>query len=146
MLFPNVWDRRVPDKIPEPMQKAVDSLKKCKTKQECLEKAYDIVTRKYKGSRMKTYVLLYRIFTQSLDDIWNMKGYLHCNTMNYVMRVLLRKSGHFKEQDIRNKWTLVFYVSPHQYLKVRTEKGWIDTDPWSHAYGLKLGDYAHRFH
>lgn len=146
MLFPNVWDKQVPDKLPVSMQKAVNTLKKCKTKQECLEEAYDIVTWKYNGSRIKTYLLLHRIFTQSLEDIWNRKGYLHCNTMNYVMRVLLQKSGHFKAEDIKNKWALVWYISPHQYLKVRTEKAWVNIDLWSKVYGIKLGDYAHGFH
>jgi hypothetical protein len=145
MLFPNVWQKQIPDKLPTSLQKAINRLKRCKSRQECLEKAYFLLAEKYEGSRMKTYLLIHRLFTQSLDDIWTVKGYAHCTSINFVMRVLLLKSGHFNEYEVQNRWSFVWYVSPHQYLRVRTDKGWVNVDVWSKRFGTKLGSYAHGF-
>jgi len=87
------------------------------------------------------------LFISDVDKIWAKKGFLHCNVLNYLMRILLIKSGLFNEKDIKLKWTLVWYVSPHQYLEIKINPNEIiNVDLWANAYGVCFGDYAHGFH
>ena len=70
-----------------------------------------------------------------------------CTQQNYVLRLLLVKSGKFKDSEIRIKWTLVAYISPHQYLQVKVGKGnWVNVDMWGSSKGVPFGDYSHGFH
>jgi len=142
-LFPK---NKIPDKIPPAMQLVVEELKKSKSKEECLKKAFAVITSKYGGHKLKTYILIWRIFTADLEKIWRWNGFLHCIHFIYLMRVLLIKSGHFKDKDIKRKWTLVCYFSPHSYLDINLGNRTIHADPWGRAYGIKLGDYTHGFH
>ncbi|EKD29428.1 MAG: hypothetical protein ACD_78C00417G0006 [uncultured bacterium (gcode 4)] len=137
---------QVPDALPRDMQAVVDGLKKSKNQEECLKKTYDILNTKYRGYRVKTYTRLFELFITDIIKLWSRNGFLHCTNINYVMRILLLKSGRFQESDIRLKWTLIWYVSPHQYLQVRVNGKWIDVDIWAHAYGIQFGDHAHGFH
>ena len=135
----------IPDKLPESAQRTINELKKCKNKQECLKSAYNIVTKKYVGYRMKTYTHLHELFTMNFYDIWKRKGFLHCHYMNYVLQVLLIKSRHFSDKDIQQKWTLVWYVSPHQYLRINTGEKIINVDLWGATNKVEFGDYAYGF-
>lgn len=129
------------------MRAIVEKLRRTSTKEECLQKAYDVLTAKYHGNRLKTYTRLWELFPQSLGTIWKRKGFLHCTNFNRLLRFLLLQSGHFSDEHIRTCWTLIWYLSPHQYLQVNVgSHRWIAVDVWAHAYGLRLGDYAHGFH
>jgi hypothetical protein len=133
--------------IPIAMQREVALLRRTKTKQECLETCYALLTKKYHGDRVKTITRLYEVFRSDLKHIWARNGFLHCTTLNYVMAACLIESGHFSAEDITYHWTQVNYLSPHQYLKVRTNKGtFIEIDIWGKAYGVQYGDHAHGFH
>jgi hypothetical protein len=148
MLPPNFFSKKpLPEKLPEGMQKIVEQLKKCKTKEECLKKAYDVVTKKYRGYFLRTYLRVWEFFRCDIDQLWDTKDdFIHCNNVNYVLRTLLVKSGKFKEEDILPKNTLVV-ISPHQYLRIRLGKDrFIDVDSWGRAHGIGLGDYGHGFH
>jgi hypothetical protein len=128
------------------MNQIVASLKKAKTKEECLRKAYDALVKKYHGNRIKTYLRLWELFLP-LRVLWRRQGFLHCTNFNRFLRSLLLQSGHFTADDVRYRWTLLWYISPHQYLRIRiTPKRWISVDAWAHVYGIQLGDYAHGFH
>ena len=143
-MLPNLFSKqRIPEKLPKSMQEAVDKLKKSKGKEDCLRRAYDIVTKRYNGCTWKTYPLLYRIVRPSLERLWERNGFLHCHHHNFLLRVLLVRSGFFKEDDVKLKWTLKWYISPHQYLRVRLGKDkFVNVDAWAHVYGVGLGDYS----
>lgn len=136
----------LPKSLPTEIQVTINDLKKSNTKEECLKQAYEIMNKKYRGYRIKTYTRLFDLFTTDIKKLWSRSGFLHCTNINYVMRVLLIKSGHFQESDIRLKWTLIWYMSPHQYLQIKVANKWIDIDIWAYAYGIKFGDHAHGFH
>ena len=94
-----------------------------------------------------TYLKLWRVWEIDLNKIWLRSGFLHCTAMNYLLRILLIKSGWFKEDDIRLGFSMIWYISIHQYLKVRLAPAeWMKVDIWYHYYGKKLGDYGHGFH
>lgn len=136
----------IPDVLPDEMQKIVDEIKKSSGKEECLKKTYEILIAKYHGSHGKTYTKLIDVFEHDIGTLWSKSGFMHCTNINYVLRTLLIKSDFFKDEDICLKWTLVWYISPHQYVKVRVDNRWVDVDIWAYAYGIKFGDYAHGFH
>ena len=128
------------------MQVVVDKLKKSKNKEDCLKRVYDILSKKYVGDRLKTYTRLFDLIVSDINKLWSKKGFMHCTNINYLMRILLVNSGLFKDEDIKSKWTLIWYFSPHQYLKVRlSQNKFVNVDVWGKVYRIKFGDYAHGF-
>jgi hypothetical protein len=136
----------IPDTIPEEMQKIVDDLKKSSGQDECLHRVYWILSEKYRGYRAKTYVRFFEVFASDPKKLWQRNGFMHCTNINYLLRILLVGSGFFKEDNIRLKWTQVWFVSPHQYAQVKIGEKWIDVDIWARPYGIELGDHAHGWH
>lgn len=128
------------------MQDVIDELKKAQSQEECLRKAYDVLIAKYHGDRIKTITKLFNILESDIEVLWRKNGFLHCTNINYILKTLLIDSGFFKKEDIRTRWTLIWYVSPHQYAQVRINDKWINVDVWAHAFGIELGDHAHGFH
>lgn len=136
----------VPETLPEEMQRVIDGLKKSENKKECLKKVYAILNEKYHGDRLKTYPKIFSIFTRDPNKLWKRNGFLHCTNFDYLARIFLIKSGFFQEEALKLRWTLIWYLSPHQYLQVRIDGEWIDIDIWARVYGIPLGDHAHGFH
>ena len=147
-MIPNLcYKIKIPDKIPNEMQQVVDELKKSKSKEECLRRAYEVLTKKYRGYRFRTYLKIWLVFVTDLEKLWQRTDFLHCHTMNYLLRALLIKSGWFSEDDIKLKYSLVRYISLHQYLEIKVALDkFINVDIWNANYGKGLGDYAHGFH
>lgn len=147
-MIPNFFSKKeIPEKLPEGMEEIVKKLKKSKNKEECLRKTYDLLTKKYRGDIIKTYSCLPRILVKDVNELWSKSGYLHCTHLNYLLRIFLVKSGFFKDEDIGLKWTLLGYISPHQYLEIRfSQNAFINIDVWANHYGIMFGDYAHGFH
>jgi len=134
----------VPKSIPASMQKEVDKLKKCKSKEICVKQAYDLLKKRFKGYLLNTWIRIYELPNRNLDKIWNKKMLL-CTHLNWLLKILLVKSGHFKETDIELKWTLVFFVSPHQYVIIRIGKKLLRVDPWGSKHGVEFGKVAYGF-
>ncbi len=133
--------------MPNTFEEAVNILKTCNNKEECVEKAYELVTRKYRGYRIKTYTNLFSIFLNDIEKLWRRTGFMHCTQINSVIEQLLIASGHFTNGDIRKRWTQIWLFSPHQFLQIQINNNkWINVDAWSHPFGISLGDYAHGFH
>jgi hypothetical protein len=129
----------MPKELPKDMQKVVEELSKTKSKTECLEKAYKVVVTRFHGSRVFLRIGTY--FTSKIDTFWNKDKKTHCTNLNYILEVLLVKSGKFRRKDVKIKWTLSV-LSPHQYLQIRIAKDqWINVDPFWGTYGTKLGNF-----
>ena len=140
-----MFDRSIPDHLPEEMQPIVQQLQQAGSKRECLQMAYDAVTSRYHGCRNKTYPRIYELIPKSISTLWARTGFIHCTNFTWLLRILLLKSGHFSDADVRTRWTLYWYISPHQYVQVRIDDEWINVDAWAHRYGIPLGDYARGF-
>lgn len=133
-------------KIPRDMEQIVTDLKRAKSKEECLNQAFEFVISNFKASRIKTYLLLHRLLITDVYDNWNTRDYLHCTNLNGILVHLLLESGHFRKNDVKRRWTLLYYLSPHEYLKVKMNKDKeTNVDIFGHFYGISLGDYAHGF-
>jgi hypothetical protein len=138
---------KLPDELKGEIEKSVISLCKLESKEKVLEKAYEIITTRYHGQKMATLIKAKSIFSAGAQDLWNRSGFLHCTNQNYLLTLLLIKSGHFTENDIRPKWTLLWGFSPHQYLRVKLSNNkFMDVDAWSAIYGIELGYHAHGLH
>lgn len=136
----------IPEQLPDKMLNVIAELKKSSNKEDCLKFAYEILNKKYRGYRVKTYIKIFDIFSKDITKIWQKNGFLHCTNINYVMRTLLVKSGHFNDNEIKIKWTFAWYISPHQYLQVKINNSRINIDIWGKVFGIKFGDYARGFH
>ncbi len=147
-FIPNLFYKEpLPESLPQGMEKAVSKIKSAAGRRQALETAYSILTNKYRGYKFMTYLKLWQLWETDVNKIWQRSGFLHCTTMNYLLRILLVKSGWFQEEDLRLKYAMIWYVSLHQYLEVRLAPyEWIKVDIWYHHYGKGLGDYGHGFH
>lgn len=143
MVVPNLLaKKKLPDKLPKELAEVVSEVKKTKSKREALKKAYSIVTSRYKGDVVPTYTKFHRLFGWDAKSIWKEHGYLHCNKQNYILRLLLVKSGWFKESDLKQKKIMLCGLSPHQYLQVRVDGAWVDVDCWAAVFGVPIGKHA----
>jgi len=146
MLSNLFWKKKLPDKIPKVIQLIIQELKRSENQMDCLKKTYAILTSKYHGQKLGTFLRFFNLFTTDLEKIWKKSGPLHCTTFNYLFRVLLVRSGFFNEQDLEQKITFIYYISIHQYLKVKVNSNYVNIDGWAKIYGVKFGDYSHGFH
>jgi hypothetical protein len=129
------------------MHTTIETLRRAGSQEECLRMAYDILTAKYYGDRLKTVLRFPELFPSSPEALWQRSGFLHCTNFNRLLKILLVQSSHFAATDIRFRWTLIWYVSPHQYVRVRMNDGHIiPIDAWANRYGIQFGDYTHGFH
>jgi hypothetical protein len=123
-----------------------ERLSRLPTQEACLEIAYAELTKKYRGYRLRTYLRFWELLERDLEKLWAREGFLHCTHMNRLLLEVLVQSGHFKPEDLRTRWTLVWLLSPHQYLEVHLASGKrVSVDIWGKAYGISFGDYAHGF-
>lgn len=147
-MIPNLFSKAsIPEEIPAEMQAVIKKLKKSKSKEVCLREAYDVLAKKYFGRRWNTYLQFLKLFDMNLKRIWSKSGFLHCTTLNYLLRILLVKSGFFKDEDLELRLSMVWYISLHQHLKIRiNSRKSIHVDLWGKSYGVEFGDYSHGFH
>jgi hypothetical protein len=121
---------------------SINLVKHSRSKEEALKRAFKIITSKFKGYRFRTYILFWKAWEKDPNKLWSRSGFMHCTHQNFLLRVLLVKSSWFSEQDIQLGYSLVWYISPHQYLKIKLGKDIICADPWNHRFGVPLGYYA----
>lgn len=145
--IPNFFKKEViPDITNLNLIAAIDTVRKSSSKKEALDKAYQQIISRYRGYRFLTYTLFWRIFEADPNKLWNRRKFLHCTQQNYLLRTLLVKSGWFTENDIKLGFSLVWYFSPHQYLKIKNDStNYIAVDPWTHHFGVPMGFYASGF-
>jgi hypothetical protein len=133
----------IPTRLPASLSDEIAALQQLSSQQAVLQKSYDVLTSKYRGYRLKTITRLWELFMVDVDALWARHGFLHCTSSNYLLKILLVKSGKFSESDITFRWTLIYYWSPHQYVRVRIGEEWTDIDLWGKAYGIPFGKHAH---
>jgi hypothetical protein len=136
----------LPAVLPDGLEQEIAKLKEGESQEEIIRKAYELLTQKYRGYRIKTLTRLPELFDVDVEHLWARRGFLHRTNMNYLMKLVLVGTGRFASEDIQARWTAIHYCSPHQYLKIRIEAGWIAVDVWGRAYGIPFGGYAHGLH
>ena len=133
--------------FPQEIHALIADLQRQQSPETCLRMAYDALTERFYGNRMRTILRLWELYPRSISKIWAKPGFLHCTNFNRLLKTLLVASGHFREADMHTRWTLLWYISPHQYLRVRVGgRKWMSVDAWAKVYGIPFGDHAHGWH
>lgn len=145
-MIPHLFAKEPIPPITNPdLHNAIDYVKKAESKEDALKRAFETVTSRYKSFRFGTYLFFWKAWEKDPNRLWQRTGYMHCTQQNYLLRLLLIKSGWFGEEDIDLGYSLVGYISPHQYLKVYLDKDILAADPWNAYFRVPLGSYAHGF-
>ena len=86
----NIFSKKeIPEILPKGMQEVASILKESKNQMECLRKAYEIMSKRYYGYELRTYLKFYRIFSFNIEKLWKRNDFLHCSDINYLMKILL---------------------------------------------------------
>lgn len=135
----------LPKDIDKVTQRILQDLKGITDKEQYLKEAYNLVSERFEGGRVKTFSRLWQLFSTSFEDLVNRSGFMHCTNQNYILTNILVKSTLFAEADIKPHWTTIWYCTPHQYLKIDTGKAIYTIDCWARHYGVPFGQYAKGF-
>jgi hypothetical protein len=144
LFVPNLGFRKkpLPDKIPDDLLAVIHQIEsESKSNLDFLQKAFEFITKTYTGARMKSVTNFWIAFEEPIN---HKSGFMPCTSQNYLLRLILIKSGRFTEADTKIK-VVPFNFFIHQYLKVRIDNKWIDVDPWSAFLGLPFGKRSFLF-
>ena len=146
-FLPNVFIKQpIPDVLPAELEAVIEGLVKTEDRESFLKEAFFFVVNRWGGNRINFILKFQRLFEKDLNKILATEGYLHCTTMNFLLRVMAVKSGLFQDEEIRLRWTHTWYLVPHQYLKIRIAAGkTINLDPWNYQYGVDYGKVGSGF-
>lgn len=145
-MIPHLFSKElIPTISNQDLLRSIEEVKLAKNKREAIEIAFNLITKKYRGFRFRTYLFFWKAFEKDPNTLWEHNGFLHCTQMNYLLRVLLIKSEWFTENEIKLGYSFVWFVSIHQYLIVSVNGKEIALDPWNYYYGYPMGTYAHGF-
>ncbi len=146
VFIPNFFVKEPITEISDPdLKTAIELVAAQPTLGAAMETALQIIAEKYDSKRFETYIFFYKWFEVNPNTLWHRKGFLHCTQQNYLFRVLLVESGKLAEEQIEYAYSLVGYISPHQYLKIQIGDKQIAVDPWNYNLGASLGKYATGF-
>jgi len=126
----------LPTRIPLIIQREVNKLRG--TPEDVLRQAYNIITSRFKGGGGSTFTQFSKMMWKDMSKAWNDKGFAQCTTQTFFLRLLLVKSGRFREEDVKVKHQLLRF-NIHQYLLVRIKNKWVAVDPWARFKGIPLG-------
>jgi hypothetical protein len=136
------WKERLPSKIPSSLDLKIRELKKNnKSPEKFVRAAYDLLRRKYHGSHALTFLRPDVVFSRNLGKMWARSGYLSCNQVNWILFIMLIRSGSFSENDVRFKCAFTPRLMIHQYAEVRLKGKWTPVDVWGSRYGRKFGEH-----
>lgn len=130
--------------LPPELMRTVQALQD-RSRQEIVREVYDVVSRHFVCSRPQTYLRLWDLFRSDLTNVWQRGGFCHCTQQNELIRQMLLKTGKFSEKQVRTKWGLTHYISPHQWLQVNLDGNWVDVDAWGRHFDVPFGKNAAGF-
>jgi len=125
---------------------AITQVSQAKSQLQAIEIASQMMRHRFKGLNFRTYFYWWRAWQINPNKLWSRTGFMHCHHQNFLLRLLLVKSGWFNNKDISFGYSAVWYVSPHQYLIVKLQnKTNLALDPWHISRGARPGEYAAGF-
>jgi hypothetical protein len=132
----------IPDITNPSLLASIEELKNCSSVEHAMKSALEILASKFKSKRLETYLLLNLFFEKDPNKLWERTGFMHCTHQNFLFRVLLVRSGWLREEQIELAYSLVYWVSPHQFLKIKLPHDTVAIDPWNYIFGAAYGKYA----
>lgn len=133
---------QIPSKIPPDIEIVIRKLhRESRSDREFIKGAYIYLTHRYSGSRTK----IFTHWQYAFDPIFvHQSGFLPCNILNQILRIMLVKSGRFSNDDITTCIVFLnFFI--HQYLQVSIDSTHIDLDPSYYRFGIPFGKHAQWF-
>ncbi len=143
-MIPNLFvKQKIPSELPEILENKISEiLKISKNKEEFLKNSFFYIVENRWWSRRNLICKFNRLFEKDISKIINSKWYLHCTTMNFLLRIMAVKSGLFSDKDIELKLTNSRHIAPHQYLEIKlSEDEVVILDPWNYQFGIDFGKY-----
>lgn len=136
------WKESVPRRINSSLDAKIRELKrKNKSSESFLKAVYDLLRKKYHGSHALTFLRPDIVFSRSLDKMWSRSGYLSCNQINWILYIMLVRSGVFSECDVRFRYAVTPRLMIHQYAEVRLRGKWTPVDVWASRYNRSFGEH-----
>ncbi len=147
-MIPNLFGKLpIPKKIPKSMEKKIKEFAKDNNKGKFVKRCFDFLVSIHHGSRINMILKFVDLYRNNINYIWNHRGFFHCTTLNYILRIMLVKSNLFKDEDIELKISNTLYIAPHQYMKIKMDNGkFLNVDVWAYQFGIDFNDYGHGFH
>jgi len=137
------WKSGLPKTIPASLNSKIRELKKkSKSPEKFARASYYLLRGKYHGSHALTFLRPDVVFSRNLGKMWARSGYLSCNQVNWILYIMLVRSGFFSESDVRFRYTSVFGLSIHQYIQLRIEGDWVSVDVWAAKFNQNFGEHA----
>jgi hypothetical protein len=126
--------------MPADLREKIAENNRSETKMDYLKKSCQEISDRY-TSRPRYYLRepISGFWETNVTKIWEGTADRPSTVQNYMLKLLLTKSGRFTEEDIITVNTYCG-ITPHQYLKVRVDGGeWVAVDVWDkerpHAFG-----------
>ncbi|MFH0956099.1 MAG: hypothetical protein V1801_02725 [Candidatus Falkowbacteria bacterium] len=90
-------EEKIPEKISESMMEKINKLKNQVNHQEqFLKLAYEYLGSKFCTGRFNT-IFKFNYLFKSVEQAWQMEGFMPCTISNYILKTFLIKSGFFKD-------------------------------------------------
>jgi hypothetical protein len=130
---------KLPKKIPFSFLSIIEKIdKQSSSDMEYLKNCYEYLTTIYYGSRFEIFSKWKLAFA---DPFTQKNGFLPCNIFNFLLVVMLLKSGRFQSEEV-NICVVFLNFFIHQYVKVKIDNTWICVDPTYKIYGVPFGKRA----
>jgi hypothetical protein len=92
-MIPNLLKKTpIPDTIPEALQEKIREFAQSGDKEQFIRDAFLYIVSRYGGARTGLICYLVRIFETDIFEIYATTGYMHCTTMNYLIRIMCIES------------------------------------------------------
>lgn len=127
------------------LKHAINWIRNQPTQEQAIERALDLLEQKYDSIRLLSIIELWKLYGSDPNELWDRKGFMHCTHQNFLLRVLLVESGKVRDANLSLGHSLVFHISPHQFLILHRGNEKIALDPWNYGLGAKIGQYASGF-
>lgn len=145
-VIPHLITKEKVSPITDPhLLNTIQELKQADSLETAMEAALQILSSRYQSKRLHTYLFFYKWYEKDVNKLWQRTGFMHCTHQNFLFRVLMIESGWLNDEQIQFGFSLIWFVSPHQFLRVSLPTGEVAIDPWNYRSGVPLGKYAAGF-
>jgi hypothetical protein len=92
-MIPNFFKKEpIPDIIPEELTEKIREFSQSGDRENFIKDTFFYVVGRYGGARTGLISHFMRIFETDIFEIFATTGYMHCTTMNYLIRIMCIKS------------------------------------------------------
>lgn len=130
-ILPNFYLRKLKKQKTKYIETTARKLKN-QSKEKTLKNVYQYVTKNYTGIKEKYKLINYfKLFQHNVDqNLKHKKQFLACHLQNWLITNLLINTKQFTKKDIKKRTYITRYLTAHQDLIIKTDKGKFHIDPF----------------